>query len=526
MSTPLWTKNAPLPTANRLTGNLRADVCVVGAGIAGLSTAYQLARDGVDVVLLERDALGSGETVRTTAQIVTALDRGWSAITHAHGEDGARRAAESHAAAIDWLETLCVQERIECGFERLDGFLIPAAEDEPSRIADELEAARAAGVAGVALETRVPGLATFTGACVRYPRQAILDPARFVRGLADALDRHGVRAFTGVQVTEIGDEVPARIQTAQGPTVTADVVVVATNTPMHLRIGFSLKQAAYRSYVIAGAMPADALPSALVWDTADPFHYVRPVWGRDDGSAWLLVGGEDHKTGQDDHVDGDAYRRLEAWARRYFPRMGPVAASWSGQIMESMDGLAFIGRTGTRPDVYVATGDSGNGMTHGAIAGVLLTDLIRGRENPWAGLYDPQRLRPRAAGELARENLNVVRQLAAWVTPGEVADEADVAPGSGAVLRVGLSKVAVYRDPDGTLHRRSAVCPHLGCIVAWNATESSWDCPCHGSRFDCQGRVLNGPANQDLPPAGDGGDPAGEAVVEPGLTPAGSESIG
>lgn len=514
MSSPLWTRNAHLPTARRLSEDVRARVCVVGGGIAGLSTAYQLARDGVDVVLLERDALGAGETIRTTAHLVTALDRGWTAITRAHGVDGARLAAASHAAAIDWLETLCVQERIECGFARLDGFLVQGAESDPAQIADELEAARAAEVPDVALETRVPGVHAAVGPCVRYPRQAILDPAQLVRGLAATLDRHGVRVFTDAHVTEIVEETPARVRTAHGPTVTADVVVVATNTPMHERIGFSLKQFAYRSYVIAAAIPADAAPAALMWDTADPFHYVRPVSGRDGGSAWLLVGGEDHKTGQDDHDDGEAYRRLETWARRLFPALGAVEARWSGQIMESMDGLAFIGRTSTGPDVYVATGDSGNGMTHGAIAGMLLADLIGGRDNPWAALYDPHRLRPRAAGELARENLNVVRQLAAWVTPGEVSHEAEVAPGEGAILRTGLSKIAVYRDPEGTVHRRSAVCPHLGCIVAWNAAESSWDCPCHGSRFDCRGKLLHGPANSDLPPADDGGEPAGDPLPE------------
>jgi Rieske Fe-S protein len=214
----------------------------------------------------------------------------------------------------------------------------------------------------------------------------------------------------------------------------------------------------------------------------------------------LIVGGEDHKTGQEG-TDHDQYTRLATWAREYFPGVGAVKFRWSGQIVNSMDGLAFIGRNpGDKDNVFIVTGDSGNGLTHGTIAGMLLRDLILRRENPWADLYDPSRKNLRAVLPFTRENLNVAAEYSDWLRPGEVDDESKIEPGTGAIIRRGLSKVALYRDPLNQLHELSAVCTHLGCIVAWNALEQSWDCPCHGSRFSPDGKVLNGPATRNLGP--------------------------
>jgi nitrite reductase/ring-hydroxylating ferredoxin subunit len=237
---------------------------------------------------------------------------------------------------------------------------------------------------------------------------------------------------------------------------------------------------------------------ALLWDTAVPYHYVRLESRAADDL--LIVGGEDHKTGQDPGGE-DRHSRLATWARDRFPTMGAIEFAWSGQVMEPMDGLAYIGKNPGDENVWVVTGDSGNGMTHGAIAGILLRDLIVGREHPWAHLYDPGRKSLRAALEFGRENLNMAAQYAAWLTGGDVEDEAEIAPGSGAVIRDGTRKLAVHRDREGRLHRLSAVCPHLGAIVTWNGEEQTWDCPAHGSRFDACGRVVNGPANSDLAPA-------------------------
>jgi nitrite reductase/ring-hydroxylating ferredoxin subunit len=292
----------------------------------------------------------------------------------------------------------------------------------------------------------------------------------------------------------------ARIETAGGPTVRARSVVVATNTPVSERIAVHTKQAAYRTYVIAGRVPRGSIPAFLLWDTDDPYHYVRVQSDRSTDHDLLLVGGEDHKTGQPPPDDAP-YARLTDWMHQRFPMVEAVEYRWSGQVLEPVDGLAFIGRSPSDPEtVFLATGDSGNGMTHGTIAGMLLTDLIRGRENPWATLYSPTRKSLRAALRFMRENLNVAAQYTDRLTGGLVESVDEIGCDAGAVMRRGSKKIAVHRDAEGMLHERSAVCPHLGCVVAWNDREKTWDCPCHGSRFGPDGHVINGPALSGLSP--------------------------
>jgi Rieske Fe-S protein len=288
--------------------------------------------------------------------------------------------------------------------------------------------------------------------------------------------------------------------------VSARHIVVATNTPVNDLVTMHTKQAAYRTYVVGLALERGAMPHMLLWDTPDPYHYVRVTKGPpveddedvEDGEV-LIVGGEDHKTGQDDDTDAsERFKRLIEWTRKRFPVKGKALYHWSGQIMEPIDLMAFIGRNPGDDNVYIATGDSGNGMTHGTIAGLLISDLIAGHDNPWATLYDPSRKTLRAAKEFARENLNVAAQYGDLVTGGDVDSADQIKPGSGAIVRRGLAKVAVYRDLQGKVIERSAICPHLGCVVQWNDGEKTWDCPCHGSRFDAEGKVLNGPAISDL----------------------------
>jgi Rieske Fe-S protein len=234
----------------------------------------------------------------------------------------------------------------------------------------------------------------------------------------------------------------------------------------------------------------------------DPYHYVRvqEIDG-DAANAILIAGGEDHKTGQANDP-AQRYAAVERWTRERFPAAREVAFHWSGQTMEPVDCLAYIGRNPKdAPNVFIATGDSGMGLTHGTIAGMLLTDLIAGRSNPWEKLYDPARITLKATPTYLKENLNVAKKYSDWLTPGEVKEVSEIAPDTGALMRRGATKLAVYRDREGELHACSAVCPHLGCIVTWNGTERTWDCPCHGSRFTPRGQVVNGPANTDLPAA-------------------------
>lgn len=503
-SASIWMATVEMPQGPPLARDEQADVCVIGAGIAGMSAAYMLAREGKSVVVLDDGPIGGGETARTTAHLVNAIDDRYVEIERLHGEEGARRAADSHTAAIERVEAIVREEGIDCDFERLEGFLFVPPGESTEILDRELEAAGRAGLAGVERIARAPLEGYDTGPCLRFPGQGQFHPLKYLAGLARAIRRDGGRIFKA-HAEELEGGTPARVGARGGPAVTAGAVIVATNTPVSTLFAIHTKQAPYRTYVIGVRVAAGSIARALYWDTGDPYHYVRlqSEAGGNGGSEVLIVGGEDHKTGQEGDPE-ERYGRLKTWTRERFPSAGAVAYRWSGQVMEPVDGLAFIGPdpTGDR-NVFVATGDSGMGMTHGTIAGILLTDLVLGRESSWATLYDPSRITLRAAAEFTRENLNVALQYADWLTSGDVGSAEEIAPGSGAVIREGLRKVAVYRERDGSLRRLSAVCRHLGCIVAWNPAEETWDCPCHGSRYDARGRVLNGPAIGDLEVLGD-----------------------
>jgi glycine/D-amino acid oxidase-like deaminating enzyme/nitrite reductase/ring-hydroxylating ferredoxin subunit len=505
-TTSLWMLFQP-PAYPSLDADESADVCVVGAGIAGLTTAYLIARAGRSVLVLDDGQIGSGETGRTTAHLTNAIDDRYFAIERLHGEVGARLCAESHTSAIDRIESIVAAERIDCDFERVDGYLFLGPGDDPRLLGRELDAAHRAGLSTVERLERAPVEGFSTGACLRFPRQGQFHPLKYLAGLARAIERYGGRIRSGAHVDDVEDGEPALVRTASGCTVECREVVVATNTPVNDRFTIHTKQAAYRTYAIGCWIPAGSVTRALYWDTCDPYHYIR-VHPFDSARDALIVGGEDHKTGQESDTISGRHARLEQWARERFPMLGEVACRWSGQVMEPVDGVAFIGRNPGDRHILVATGDSGMGMTHGTIAGLLLSDLVAGRENAWAALYDPGRVTLRATGEFLKENLNVAAQYGDWAAAGDVASENSIPRGAGAVMRHGLSKVAVYRDDRGVLHRRSAVCPHLGCVVSWNPTERSWDCPCHGSRFDPLGQVINGPAVAPLAELGNETQPA------------------
>ncbi|HEY0179868.1 MAG TPA: FAD-dependent oxidoreductase [Dokdonella sp.] len=498
---PIWIdRSAEAPALAPLESDAGTDVLVIGAGIAGLSVALALLENGRDVLLLDKHAVGAGQTSRSSAHLADALDDRFYRLERWHGGDGARLAAQSHAEAIDRIERRVAEFGIDCDFARVDGGLVGATHDDAAELHRELDAARRAGLDVEWLEGGLPGLEAF-GPALRFPRQARVDPLRYVAGLAAAVRARGAR-FARAEVVEVDSAHAPFARTADGRRIDADAIVVATDVPFHESVAIHTKQAPYRTYVIAATVATDALPDVLLWDTADPYHYVRRVGAeRGDGRVLALFGGADHKTGQTLH--GDPFDALAAWTRAHFGEIA-IERAWSGQILEPIDGLGFIGADpGGRDGVYVVTGDSGNGLTHGTLAGPLIAALIDGREHPWRELYDPRRRPLRALGTWLAENANVAAQYGDRLGPGRARP---LARGDGAVVREGLHRIAVHRDADGALHAFSALCPHLGCAVRWNAIERSWDCPCHGSRFDARdGRVLDGPAAHGLTPLDVGG---------------------
>lgn len=490
-----WTAtHGPIRT-RRLDEKEEADVCIVGGGISGLTTAYFLSTSGSDVVVLEDGALGSGETGRTTAHFTNALDDRYHTIVKKHGRDAARKAARSHTKAIETVASIVEEEKIRCHLERVDGYLFLHPSDKPKSLDDELEACRDIGLD----VERVASAPHFdSGPALRFPDQLQLHILEYLAGLKRAIERQGGRIYTDTHC-----RFPEGKLKANDQPVKADKVVVCTNAPVTTKLSIHAKQLAFRTYVIAAEAPK-SIPHAMWWDTGDheapspfpPYHYVR-LQRFADGRTLLISGGQDHKVGVHEHLDADPYDALETWTRERFPELGDVAYRWSGQVFEPADHLAFIGAEPVQRGRYLASGDSGNGMTHGTLAGLILHDLVLGRTSPYEDLYDPTRRNVRSAGALLREHLGMVKQLARYVAPGDVASAADLAPGQGAVFGKPKPK-AVYRDDDGKLHACSAICPHLKCVVAWNPYERSFDCPCHGSRFTATGKVVCGPSNADL----------------------------
>ena len=294
-------------------------------------------------------------------------------------------------------------------------------------------------------------------------------------------------------------DTPPTVTLADGTKLTAAAIVVATNTPSPINdwVSIYLKQASYRTYMVCHAVPKGAIEDALYWDTHDPYHYTRLT--EHDGQTVVVTGGEDHKVGQTGASD-ERFAQLSAWTKKIFPQAGAEVSRWSGEVQEPADGLGVIGVAPTKgSDVYVITGDSGMGLTHGTLGATLIADLIAGRENPYTAVYDPERFL--YYKDAVQEDLNTNLQYRDYLTPGDISSPDELQPGQGGTMRSGLSKLAVHKDEQGVVHQCSAVCTHLKAVVRWNPVERSWDCPAHGSRFTCTGQVLMGPAIDDLPPA-------------------------
>ena len=500
-STSLWQEEEK-PYLPFLHSHEGAEICVVGAGIAGLTTAYLLLEAGKSVVVLERGDVFSGETMHTSAHLSPVLGSRYFELQRWHGVHGIRAIAHSHTRAIDEIERICTREKIDCEFERVSGYLFAGPDHDHEYLQRELKACHDAGLRNVDLLTESRSRLLTLGPCLRFPGQARFHPGKYLRGLALAVQKLGGRIYVGTEATQIEGGQNAFVETNRGWKITSEAIVVAANVPFNDRVTMQTKMAAYQTYVVGIEVDDERMDHSLFWDTEDPYHYVRTARDRDN-SPILIVGGEDHRTGQNDE-EGAQWARLVRWTEEKMGIKGRVRYRWSGEVHESHDGVAYIGRNPNDSDnVFIVTGDCGNGLTHGTVAGVLLRDLLLGHSNPWASLYDPSRLNLRTLSTFVSETASSTAPYADWISPGDVESIQDIPTGEGAVIRDGLTKIAAYKDHHGRVHCLSAVCPHLSGIVRWNSMEKTWDCPCHGSRFDRRGHVIHGPAAHGLRPLPD-----------------------
>jgi glycine/D-amino acid oxidase-like deaminating enzyme/nitrite reductase/ring-hydroxylating ferredoxin subunit len=481
-----------------LAENARADVAVVGAGIAGLSIAYELAKGGRKVIVIDRGRVGFGQSARTTGHLAWQLDDYYHVVRRKSGDEAAIGYYGRVSAAISRIEAISAAENIDCDFARVDGYLFAASDDDRETLQAEFEACAELGIPGVEFVDRAPVPGRDTGRALRWPNQARFHVLKYLDGLAGAIEKLGGRICENTAMTEPSEtKAGVEIRTEGGATISADVAVMAADVALGDVFMQPLLEP-WRSYAIAGPVPKGTVPDALVWDTLEAYHYVRIQPGAEHDI--LIVGGGDHKMG--DHDDGAArLDRLEEWTRTRYPSFERRSHGWSGMVIEPVDLLPFSGRAHGKDRTYLHTGDSGEGLTNGVLGALVIGDLILKGGAQDEATYAPGRVTPRAGGDLAENIKHTAANFVEYLTPGGAKTVDELKPGEAALVREGLKKIAAFRDESGALHLRSATCTHLGCIVHWNSLERVWDCPCHGSQFSPDGAVLSGPAVKPLPEA-------------------------
>ncbi|MFI1361289.1 FAD-dependent oxidoreductase [Streptomyces sp. NPDC020898] len=493
-----WLETAPPGApAPPPAGDLTVDVAVIGGGIAGLSTAWELVRQGREVAVLEADRIAAGVTGRTTAKLTALHTLVYDRLRRTRGPEGARLYARSQAEAIRHASEIAGELGVDCEWEEAAACTYAEDPDRLGELRAEADAAREAGLPAEFV-TELPELPFEVAGAVRVSGQAQFHPRKYLLALTDDLRRRGGTVYEGTRVVALTEGEPCVLRTEAGVSVRAGEVVIATHYPVFDRALLFTRLSPRRELVVAGTIDEDRAPRDMYITPEQATRSVRSAPYRD-GKRLLIVTGEHFTPGTADVEE--RFDRLSGWAGERFPGL-TFTHRWATQDNDSTDSVPLVGRLhhGSR-HTYVATGFGGWGLSGGIMAGRLLGDLVGGREADWSGLYDPRRLAPvvREGKSFLKHQAQVARHFVGDRLPSMTPPAlADIPPGHGAVVRVGGQRRAVHRDENGSLHAVSARCTHLGCVVAFNNAEQAWECPCHGSRFAPDGHILQGPAVRPL----------------------------
>ncbi|MGF1479349.1 MAG: FAD-dependent oxidoreductase [Cyanophyceae cyanobacterium] len=487
-----WIDSTPEAEFPSLTHNVLVDVAIVGAGIAGLTAATLLKRAGKTVAVVESKQISTGVSGHTTAKVTSLHQLIYADLTKEIGEEKTRLYAESNQAAVERVAQFIKEEQIDCDFSRRSTYTYARSQQQLSQVEAEVEAALKAGLpASLVNDTSLPF--PVAGA-IKVDNQVQFHSRKYLLHLAKSLPGNGSYVFENTRVESVEEGDPCQVITQRG-VVEAQDVLITTNLPILDQGLFFAKTYPKRSYIIGAPIDPAKAPEGMFIGTGENYHSIRTT--PYENGLLLLVGGGGHKVGTVTNTE-EKYQQLEEFARSHFD-IDTIDYRWSTQDMVSFDKLPYIGKlTPLNNHLYVATGFSLWGMSKGTLSGMLLSDLVLGKNNPWSDLYDATRATPFISQQSIQENLDVGRHWVGDRLKGLTASVSDVNNGEGKLITVNGEKVAAYRDQQGKLHAVSAVCSHLACIVDWNSAEKSWDCPCHGARFTYDGEVLRGPAVKDL----------------------------
>jgi glycine/D-amino acid oxidase-like deaminating enzyme/nitrite reductase/ring-hydroxylating ferredoxin subunit len=492
-----WIDSTEVTSYQPLTAVAEVDVAIVGGGIAGLCTAWELTRRGASVAVLEADRLASGVTGYTTAKLSALHTLIYARLRRTHGADAARLYAQSQQEAIEHVIRIATDLGIDCDLERVPAFTYVESPDQVPQVRAEVEAAREAGLrASFTTETSLPF--PVAGA-IRVEDQAQFHPRRYLLALAEDMARRGARIYERTRVVELDQGEPCTLTTQSGVTVTAREVVVATHYPVFDRALLFARLEPHRELVVAAVIPPDEDPGGMYITPEQNTRSIRTAPYRD-RQRLLIVTGETFPPGTGDVTE--RFQRLAEWTRERFG-VSNIAYRWATQDNDTTDHVPYVGHFHLGAEhVYVATGYGGWGMSNGVMSGRLIAALISGEQPSWAKLYDPRRLHPfREAKPLLSLQAKVAKHFVGdRLQPAHFKTIEAIPPGSAAIKRIGGRRCAIYRDEAGALHAVSARCTHLGCLVQFNDGERAWECPCHGSRFGIDGSVIQGPANKPLEP--------------------------